>query len=102
MMVGRHGRTGRAAGWCAVPAPLAVYRMTSEQVGGVWPLIAGDGLPPTGAQMGIDFLSGGAFHVDPIGWTLRRSRGRDQPEHDVLRRPGPRQVGHGQRCSACG
>ena len=48
--------------------------MTSEQVGGVWPLIAGDGLPSTGAQMGIDFLSGGAFHADPIGWTLQRNR----------------------------
>ena len=49
--------------------------MTSEQVGGVWPLIAGDGLPSTGAQLGIDFLSGGAFHVDPIGWTLRGTAG---------------------------
>ena len=55
-MVGKHGSTGRASGWAPVPAPLAVYRMTSEQVGGVWPLIAGDGLPPTGAQLGIDFL----------------------------------------------
>ena len=69
-MVGKHGRRGRAAGWAPVPAPLQVYRMTSEQVGGVWPLIAGDGLPSTGAQMGVDFLSGGAFHADPIGWTL--------------------------------
>ncbi len=67
--IGRHGRAGRQAGWCAVPAPLPVYRMTSEQAPGVWPLIAGAGLPPTGAPMGIDFFTGGAFHADPIGWT---------------------------------
>ena len=92
LVVGRHGRRGQATGWCPVPAPLAVYRMTSEQAGGVWPLIAGDGLPPTGAPMGIDYLSGGAFHADPIGWTLARHRRGDQPEHDRLRRPRPRQV----------
>ena len=57
--VGRHGRQGRASGWSPVPAPLTVFRMTSEQVGGVWPLIAGDGLPPGGALLGIDHLSGG-------------------------------------------
>jgi len=53
-----------------VAAPLAVYRMTSEMVGGVWPLIAADGLPPTGALMGLDLLSGEAFYADPIGWTI--------------------------------
>jgi hypothetical protein len=88
LMVGKHGRTGRAAGWSPVPAPLAVYRMTSEQVGGLWPLIAGDGLPSTGAQMGIDFLSGGAFHVDPIGWTLRGTAGVANPNMMFFGAPG--------------
>jgi hypothetical protein len=88
LMIGKHGRTGRAAGWSPVPAPLAVYRMTSEQVGGLWPLIAGDGLPSTGAQIGIDFLSGGAFHVDPIGWTLRGTAGVTNPNMMFFGAPG--------------
>ncbi|MCW2530151.1 MAG: uncharacterized protein JWM76_5011, partial [Pseudonocardiales bacterium] len=86
--VGKHGRRGRAAGWCPVPAPVVAYRMTSEQVGGVWPLIAGDGLPSTGALMGIDFLSGGAFHVDPIGWTLSGVAGVTNPNMMFFGAPG--------------
>ncbi len=86
--VGRHGRSGRGAGWAPVPAPLQVYRMTSEQVGGVWPLIAGDGLPCTGAQLGIDYLSGGAFHVDPIGWTLQGVAGVTNPNMIFFGSPG--------------
>jgi hypothetical protein len=88
LTIGKHGRGGRAAGWAAVPAPLAVYRMTSEQVGGVWPLIAGDGLPDTGAQMGLDLLSGGAFHADPIGWTLREVAGVTNPNMIWFGSPG--------------
>ncbi|MHA3700735.1 ATP-binding protein [Jatrophihabitans sp. YIM 134969] len=88
VVVGRHGATGRARGWAPVPAPLAAYRMTSEQVGGVWPLIAGDGLPSTGAQMGIDYLSGGAFHVDPVGWTLTGTAGVTNPNMIFFGAPG--------------
>ncbi|GAA4752790.1 hypothetical protein GCM10023328_40030 [Modestobacter marinus] len=87
-LVGRRGRTGQAAGWAAVPAPLAVYRMTSEQVGGVWPLIAGDGLPPGGALLGIDYLSGGAFSADPIGWTLSSVAGVTNPNMIFFGAPG--------------
>ncbi len=86
--VGRHGRPGRAAGWAAVPAPLAVYRMTSEQAGGLWPLIAGDGLPGTGAQLGLDLLTGGAFCVDPIGWTLSGLAGVTNPNMILFGAPG--------------
>jgi hypothetical protein len=88
VVVGKHGRSGRACGWAPVPAPVAAYRMTSEQVGGVWPLIAGDGLPSSGAQMGIDFLSGGAFHVDPIGWTLNGTAGVTNPNMMFFGAPG--------------
>jgi len=70
-LVSRRGHRAASAGWAASPARLSTWKMTSEQVGGVWPLIAADGLPPTGALMGIDYLSGGAFYADPIGWTLR-------------------------------
>lgn len=78
-IVGRRGHARPAAGWAAVPAPLSVWRMTSEQVGGVWPLIAADGVAPTGALMGFDWLSGGAFYADPIGWTLTSDTGVTNP-----------------------
>lgn len=87
-LVGKRGRRGPSAGWAAVPAPLQVYRMTSEQVGGVWPFIAGNGLPSTGAQLGIDFLSGGAFHADPIGWTLAGTAGVTNPNIICFGAPG--------------
>lgn len=87
-LVGRHGRRGPATGWAPVPAPLSVWRMTSEQVGGVWPLIAADGLPPTGALMGIDQLSGGAFYADPIGWTLTGTAGVTNPNVMIFGAPG--------------
>ncbi|KQS64319.1 ATP-binding protein [Modestobacter sp. Leaf380] len=86
--IGRHGRRGRATGWAPVSAPLAVYRMTSEQVGGVWPLIAGDGLPPGGALLGLDHLSGGAFSADPIGWTLNNTAGVTNPNMIFFGAPG--------------
>jgi len=87
-LVSRRGRRQRGAGWAAVPAPLQVFRMTSEQVGGVWPLIAASGLPPTGAWMGIDWLSGGAFYADPIGWTLAGVAGVTNPNLIVFGAPG--------------
>ncbi|WP_295703050.1 ATP-binding protein [Lapillicoccus sp.] len=62
-------RPGR--GWAPASAPVASYRMTSDQAPVFWPFIAGPGLPPTGAQMGVDVLSGSAFYVDPVGWVLR-------------------------------
>ncbi len=87
-VVGRHGRRGPSTGWAPVTAPLSVWRMTSEQVGGVWPLIAADGLPPTGALMGIDHLSGGAFYADPIGWTLTGTAGVTNPNVMIFGAPG--------------
>jgi len=44
--------------------------MTSDQAPVLWPFISTPALPPTGAQIGIDHLSGGAFYADPIGWVL--------------------------------
>lgn len=87
-LVGRHGHRGPATGWAAVPAPLPVFRMTSEQVGGVWPLIAGNGLPPTGALIGVDWLTGGAFYADPIGWTLAGTGGVTNPNIAISGAPG--------------
>lgn len=50
-----------------------VWRMTSEQTPVLWPLVASQGLPPTGAQMGTDLLSGGALCCEPLGWVKGRA-----------------------------
>ncbi len=44
--------------------------MASDQAPALRPFISAPGLPPTGAQMGIDVLSGGSFYADPLGWVL--------------------------------
>ena len=67
----RRGSRSPGHGWSPSSAPVMPYRMTSDQAPVFWPFIAGPGLPPTGAQMGVDVLSGSAFYADPIGWVLR-------------------------------
>jgi len=62
--------------------------MTSDQTPVVWPLIASNGLPPTGAQMGIDLLSGGAFYCDPIGWVTNDDIPVTNPNVVVFGKPG--------------
>lgn len=57
-------------GWSPATAPVSRWRMTSDQAPVYWPFISTPGLPPTGAHMGVDHLSGGAFFADPIGWVL--------------------------------
>ena len=84
----RRGPRGRGAGWAPAAAPLAVWRMTSEQTPVLWPLIAADGLPPTGAGIGIDLLSGGAFYCDPIGWVSRGDVPVTNPNVFVFGKPG--------------
>lgn len=80
-------RTGR--GWAASPgAPVSSWRMTSDQAPVLWPLIATPGLPPTGAQMGIDVLSGGSFYADPFGWVLRDDVPVTNPNVMCFGKPG--------------
>lgn len=64
------GPRRRGAGWTPASVPVAQWRMTSDQAPVVWPFVTGPGLPPTGAQLGIDYFSGGSFYVDPHGWVL--------------------------------
>lgn len=64
------GPRRRGYGWSPIPAPLVVYRASTAEIGGVFPLLTGDGLPPTGALLGYDSLTGGGFYADPIGWVL--------------------------------
>jgi hypothetical protein len=62
--------------------------MTSEQTPVVWPLIAGDGLPPTGALMGFNALSGGAFYCDPMGWVNDDAITVTNPNVFIFGKPG--------------
>lgn len=82
------GRRSPGHGWAPSNPPLAGYEVTSEQAPVLWPLIAGDGLPPTGAQMGVDVLTGGAFHCDPIGWVLDETVPVTNPNVFVFGKPG--------------
>ncbi|MBB2892139.1 ATP-binding protein [Flexivirga oryzae] len=66
----RGGAKRRGRGWAPAKAPVTAWRMTSDQAPVLWPFVATPGLPPTGAQMGIDQLSGGSFFADPFGWVL--------------------------------
>ena len=54
-------RPGR--GWSPATAPVSAWRMTSDQAPVLWPFISTPGLAPTGAQIGVDHLSGVNEHV---------------------------------------
>lgn len=66
----RRGWAALGYGWSPMPAPLIPYRASTAEIGGVFPLLVADGLPPTGALLGYDSLSSGGFYCDPIGWTV--------------------------------
>ena len=75
-------------GWAATIPPLARYQMTSEETPVLWPLISGDGLPPWGAEMGYDVLSGGKFYCDPMGWVLDDTIPVTNPNIFIFGKPG--------------
>jgi hypothetical protein len=82
-----HRRAGR--GWAAAKAaPVSTWRMTSDQAPVLWPFISTPGLPPTGAQIGIDMLSGGSFYADPLGWVLHDTVPVTNPNMFVFGKPG--------------
>ena len=68
----RRGRPARGLGWTAVEAPLSTMRTTTDQIGGTYPLLATPGMPPVGALIGADVLSGGSFYCHPVEWVLRK------------------------------
>jgi len=86
--VSRRGRAISGSGWVAANAPVATYRMTSDQAPVYWPFITAPGLPPTGAVMGIDQHSGGAFYADPLGWVLRDDIAVTNPNIFCFGKPG--------------
>ena len=87
-MLSAHGTRHRGHGWAPTRPPLATYQMTSEQTPVMWPLIAGDGLPPTGAPMGFNTLSGGSFYCDPMGWVNDDSIQVTNPNVFIFGKPG--------------
>ena len=48
-----------------------MYQAATSDIGGLFPLLAANGVPPIGARIGYDTLSGGAFYAHPIEWVLR-------------------------------
>lgn len=84
----RRGVRKAGHGWSPTLPPLAAYQMTSEQVPVLWPLIAGDGLPPTGAPMGFNVLSGGTFYCDPMGWINDDASPVTNPNVFIFGKPG--------------
>ncbi len=86
---GRRGPAAAGRGWSPSPAaPVAGWRMTSDQAPVLWPFIATPALPPTGAAMGIDVLAGGTFHADPFGWVLRDDVPVTNPNIICFGKPG--------------
>jgi hypothetical protein len=87
-VVRARGVRRRGCGWAPTLPVLAGYEMTSEQTPVMWPLIAGDGLPPTGALMGFNVLSGGSFYCDPMGWVNDDAIAVTNPNVFLFGKPG--------------
>lgn len=84
----RRGAARAGRGWSPAKAPALAWRMTSDQAPALWPFISAPALPPTGAQMGIDQLSGGSFYADPLGWVLRDDVPVTNPNIFSFAKPG--------------
>ncbi len=84
----RRGAARAGRGWAAAKATALSYRMTSDQASVFWPFISAPALPPTGAQMGIDQLSGGSFYFDPFGWVLDDAVPVTNPNVFFFAKPG--------------
>ena len=51
--------------------PVPVFRGSSGQVQGLYPWLYGGAMPPVGAYLGTDCLTGGAFSCHPVEWLFR-------------------------------
>jgi len=67
----RRGHARPFAGRAPAMPPVPVFRGSSGQVQGLYPWLYGASMPPSGAYIGVDCLSGGAFACHPVDW-LRR------------------------------
>ena len=84
----RRGAARSGRGWAPATAPAQAWRMTSDQAPVFWPFVSAPALPPTGAQMGVDQLSGGSFYCDPFGWVLRDDVSATNPNIFQFAKPG--------------
>ncbi|MBR7827556.1 type VI secretion protein [Actinospica sp. MGRD01-02] len=67
----RRGTNRPYAGRAAVaPAP-RVYRAATAQLAGLYPFLYGESVPPLGAYIGTNLLTGAAFSCHPIAWLHR-------------------------------
>ncbi|WNI20411.1 ATP-binding protein [Streptomyces sp. ITFR-16] len=65
----RLGWGGRFGGRAPAEDSGTVYTGPTQQVGGIYPWLLGAGLPPRGAPVGRDVLTGELVCIDPSGWT---------------------------------
>ena len=86
--VPRRGRRTAERGWSPTTAPVQVWRMTSDQAPVLWPFVTSPGLPPRGAQMGIDYFSRASFYADPNGWVLDPNVPVSNPNMFTFGKPG--------------
>ena len=84
----RRGERRPLRGWSPAAAPVSVWRMAADQAPVLWPLVAAPGLPPRGAQMGIDYFSGASMYADPNGWVLDPSIPVSNPNIFMFGKPG--------------
>ncbi|MEA5053145.1 MAG: ATP-binding protein, partial [Propionicimonas sp.] len=86
--MGRRGERRPLRGWAPASAPASVWRMTADHAPVLWPLVAAPGLPPRGAQMGIDYFSGASMYADPNGWVLDPTIPVSNPNVFMFGKPG--------------
>lgn len=64
----RRGYPRKWGGRAALLPPVPVHRGSTAQVQGLYPWLYGGALPMTGAYLGVDCLTGGAFTCHPLAW----------------------------------
>ena len=64
----RRGWSTAFGGRAPVMPPVPTFRGSTGQVQGLYPWLYGASMPPVGAYIGVDCLSGGAFSCHPIEW----------------------------------
>ncbi|GAA0812034.1 ATP-binding protein [Spirilliplanes yamanashiensis] len=67
----RRGYARPFAGRAPIPPAVPTFRGSTGQVQGLYPWLYGASLPPVGAYIGVDTLSGGAFSCHPLEWLHR-------------------------------
>lgn len=93
--ISRRGERHPLRGWSPASAPVSVWRMSADQAPVLWPLVAAPGLPPRGAQMGIDYFSGASMYADPNGWVLDPAIPVSNPNIFMFGKPGQGTRGSG-------